>query len=84
MDDRFATVKTHTEENPSADAIIAGAFASTFARCPVERTVGVDETTYSQRNNPGLFADIVVGPGGDLWFTESGMRELGWVDPVTM
>ena len=40
--------------------------------------------TYSQRNNPGLFADIVVGPGGDLWFTESGMRGLGWVDPGTM
>jgi streptogramin lyase len=40
--------------------------------------------TYSQRSNPGLFADIVVGPRGDLWFTESGMRGLGWVDPRTM
>jgi virginiamycin B lyase len=40
--------------------------------------------TYGQKYNPGLFTDIVVGPRGDLWFTESGLRGLGWVDPGTM
>jgi streptogramin lyase len=40
--------------------------------------------TYSQASNPGLYTAIVVGPKGDLWFTESGNSGLGWVDPTTM
>jgi hypothetical protein len=40
--------------------------------------------TYVQKNNPGVFTTIVVGPNKDLWFTESGKRGLGWIDPSTM
>jgi streptogramin lyase len=40
--------------------------------------------TYSQKENPGLFTTIVVGPNKDLWFTETGKDGLGWLDPTTM
>ena len=40
--------------------------------------------TYSQKNNPGLIAQIVVGPDNDLWFTETGNKGLGWLDPTTI
>jgi virginiamycin B lyase len=40
--------------------------------------------TYSQSENEGLFAGIVPGPNGDLWFTETGTSGLGWIDPRTI
>ena len=40
--------------------------------------------TYAQRDNNGLISAIVVGQDGDLWFTESSTRGLGWVDPKTI
>jgi virginiamycin B lyase len=40
--------------------------------------------TYSQKYNPLLLTTIVVGPNGDLWFTETGNRGLGWLDPKTI
>jgi streptogramin lyase len=40
--------------------------------------------TYSQKDNPGLFTTILLGPSGDLWFTASGTSGLGWLDPNTM
>ncbi len=40
--------------------------------------------TYSQKQNPGFFTTIVVGPNKDLWFTETGKNGLGWIDPATM
>ena len=40
--------------------------------------------TYSQNSNPGLFAGIVAGPSGDLWFIETGTSGLGWIDPRTI
>jgi len=40
--------------------------------------------TYSQKENPGFFTTIVVGPNKDLWFAETGKNGLGWIDPATM
>ncbi len=40
--------------------------------------------TYSQKYNPLLITGIVVGPNGDLWFTETGKNGLGWIDPTTI
>ncbi|MGB7047782.1 MAG: hypothetical protein WBD57_05645 [Candidatus Cybelea sp.] len=40
--------------------------------------------TYSQKNNPLLTTGIAVGPGDDLWFTATGTRGLGWIDPRTI
>ncbi len=40
--------------------------------------------TYSQNENEGLFAGIVIGPNGDLWFNETGASGLGWIDPKTI
>jgi virginiamycin B lyase len=40
--------------------------------------------TYSQKDNPGLFTTILLGPSGDLWFTASGTSGLGWLYPNTM
>jgi streptogramin lyase len=40
--------------------------------------------TYSQRSNPGLFTNIIIGPDKDFWFTETGVKGLGWIDPTTM
>lgn len=40
--------------------------------------------TYTQKNNPQLITQIVNGPNGYLWFTETGNAGLGWIDPATM
>ncbi len=40
--------------------------------------------TYSQNYNPLLITNIAVGPNGYLWFTETGNKGLGWVDPSTI
>ena len=40
--------------------------------------------TYSQRSNPGLFTNIIIGPDKDFWFTETGVKGLGWIDPTTL
>jgi virginiamycin B lyase len=39
---------------------------------------------HSQKENGQLIARITVGPNRDLWFTETGTRGLGWIDPSTM
>ncbi|HEY1429798.1 MAG TPA: hypothetical protein VGF18_09510, partial [Candidatus Tumulicola sp.] len=38
-------------------------------------------STYSQKENQFPGEGIAYGPGGDIWFTESGNNGLGWVDP---
>ncbi len=40
--------------------------------------------TYSRKENPGFFTGIVVGQNRDLWFTATGTRGLGWIDPATI
>jgi streptogramin lyase len=40
--------------------------------------------TYSQKSNQQLVARITVGTNGYLWFTQSGERGLGWIDPGTI
>ncbi|HEX3670223.1 MAG TPA: hypothetical protein VHT92_00830, partial [Candidatus Cybelea sp.] len=40
--------------------------------------------TYTQKNNPQLITQIVNGPNGYLWFTETGNPGLGWIDPTTI
>lgn len=40
--------------------------------------------TYSQKNNPLLDTGIVAGQNGYLWFTETGNKGLGWIDPGTI
>lgn len=40
--------------------------------------------TYSQKENEGLFAGIVAGPKGNLWFTETGASGVGWINPKTI
>ncbi len=56
------------------DCVARMALSGTFYTVP----------TYSQNENPGLFAGIVPGPNGDLWFTETGASGLGWIDPKTI